>query len=107
MMAAISAGARRQLTATFTAPMSEPPNRKSKYGDAVAVEEGDPVADAEPVALRRLRHTAGDVELLGPGAALVALDQHLVVRLLARQVAQQSRHRVAVLFGDGDARCHP
>ncbi len=31
MMAAISAGARRQFTATFTAPMSEPPKRKSKY----------------------------------------------------------------------------
>ena len=30
MMAAISAGERRQLTATFTAPSNEPPNRKSK-----------------------------------------------------------------------------
>ena len=30
MMAAISAGASRQFTATPTAPISEPPKRKSK-----------------------------------------------------------------------------
>ena len=74
--------------------------------DAVAIEKSDPVADAEPVAHRRLRHAAGDVEFLGPGTSLRAQHQHFRVPLLARQVPQQARHGVAVLFGDIDARCH-
>ena len=76
--------------------------------DAVAVEEGDPVADAEPFPLRRLRHTARDVELLGPrsGAPRPATSISSFA-WLARQVTQQARHRVAVLFSDIDVRCHP
>jgi hypothetical protein len=71
--------------------------------DPVPIEEGDPVTDAEAVAPGRLPDPTGHVELFGPGSALSPENQHLVVRLLARQVPQQTRHGVAALFGDRDA----
>ncbi len=73
----------------------------------VAVEKGQAVAGCEPIALRCGCHAARGSELFGPSATLRPLDQHLVVRLVARQMPQQSSHGVAVLFGDDDARSHP
>ena len=60
---------------------------KVEIRDAVAVEEGEAVAGAKAVALRRLCDTTRDMELLRPGSALGALDQHLVIRLVTRLMA--------------------
>ncbi len=94
--------ASRQFTATFTAPINDPPKRKSKYAIPFAVQEGDAVADADPVSAGRLCHAARGTELLAPGAPLAPEHQHLVVGLSAREVPDHSGDRVAILFGDGD-----
>ena len=72
MMAAISGGASRQFTATFTAPISDAAEEEVEVRDAVAVEEGDAVPDAEPVAPRRLRHTARGTSNSSPQRAPLA-----------------------------------
>ena len=73
--------------------------------DAVAIEEGHPVSDADPVSPHGLGHSAGHGKLLSPRTALIALHQHLVVRLRRGQGSDQSGDGVAVLLGD-DVRWH-
>ena len=60
MMAAISAGASRQLTATLTAPSSAQPKKHLEVLDAVAVQEGHPVTGGRrpPGPGRRLTRSA-------------------------------------------------
>ena len=49
MIAAISAGDNRQLTATLTAPIERAAEEEVEVRDAVAVQEGDPVPRADTV----------------------------------------------------------
>ena len=87
MMAAISAGASRQFTATFTAPINDPPKRKSKY--AIPLRSRKAMRSPTPTPSRRAawatRHA--DVELLAPGAPLAPEHQHLVIGLLGARGA--------------------
>ena len=73
---------------------------------AVAIEEGDAIADAEALAHRRLRDATSQVELLAPRPALLAEHEHLVIGLFLCQMSDDPGHRVALLFGDYDARRH-
>ena len=59
-MSAISAGARRQLTGTVTAPALLAPNSSSKNGDRVLPEIGDAIAG------RHARRHEGGADLVGP-----------------------------------------
>ena len=66
---------------------------------AVAVEEGDAIAQSEALRLEGTRHLAGAAVMLVPGLALVAVDEHDVVGLLGGMGPDQPGNGVPLLHG--------